>query len=80
MASDEEENEVVESEPVEAEPAALPEETAETRSSEARRKVREQMQAEIDAFLNSGGRIEKLEPSSSAQGTVLTAGVNDLSQ
>jgi hypothetical protein len=42
--------------------------------------VREQMQAEIDAFLRGGGRIEKLEPSAANQSTSPTAGVNDLSQ
>ena len=44
-----------------------------SRSSEARRKLREQMQAEIDAFLRAGGRIQQLEPTVSAQAAPLTA-------
>ena len=73
---DETETETVDSEAVEAEAAAASsprEEPAETRSSEARRKLREQMQAEIDAFLKSGGRIQQLEPTVSAQAAPLTA-------
>jgi hypothetical protein len=70
------ETEAVDSEAVEAEAAAASsprEEPAETRSSEARRKLREQMQAEIEAFLKSGGRIQQLEPTVSAQAAPLTA-------
>jgi hypothetical protein len=80
MSSEDEEdnNDLVESEPVEAEPPPTEKELAEARSLESRRKMREQMQADIEAFLNKGGRIEQLEPSASAQG--ITAGVNDLSQ
>lgn len=73
---DETEAEAVDSEVVEAEVAAASstrEEPAETRSSEARRKLREQMQAEIDAFLQAGGRIQQLEPTVSAQAAPLTA-------
>ena len=73
---DETETEAVDSDTVEAEVAAASsarEEPAETRSSEARRKLREQMQAEIDAFLQSGGRIQQLEPTVSAQAAPLTA-------
>ena len=73
---DETETEAVDSDTVEAEVAAASsacEEPAETRSSEARRKLREQMQAEIDAFLKSGGRIQQLEPTVSAQAAPLTA-------
>ena len=72
----ESETEAVDSEVVEAEAAAASsarEEPAETRSSEARRKLREQMQAEIDAFLEAGGRIQQLEPTVSAQTAPLTA-------
>ena len=71
---DETETEAVDSEVVEAEVAAASstrEEPAETRSSEARRKLREQMQAEIDAFLRAGGRIQQLEPTVSAQAAPL---------
>lgn len=73
---DETETEAVDSDVVEAEAAAaspVREELAETRSSEARRKLREQMQAEIEAFLKSGGRIQQLEPTVSAQAAPLTA-------
>lgn len=77
-SEDEEDNDIVESEPAEAEPPPTEKELAEARSLESRRKAHEQMQADIEAFLNRGGRIEQLEPSASAQG--ITAGVNDLSQ
>jgi hypothetical protein len=75
MSSEDEENEIVESETAEAEPvaAAVRDEPVETRSSEARRKLRDQMQAEIEAFLKAGGRIEQVAPNASAQGTSLTA-------
>jgi len=78
MSSEDEETETeaVDSDTVEVEVAAASsarEEPAETRSSEARRKLREQMQAEIDAFLKSGGRIQQLEPTVSAQVAPLTA-------
>jgi len=79
MSSDDEENEVVDSEQLESDVASYREEQAETRSLEARRRLRDQMQAEIEAFLRNGGRIEKLEPTASASASV-TAGVNDLSQ
>ena len=73
---DETETESVDSDAVEAEAAVAAstrEELVETRSSEARRKLREQMQAEIEAFLKSGGRIQQLEPTVSAQAAPLTA-------
>lgn len=73
---DETETEAVDSDAVEAEAAVAAstrEELVETRSSEARRKLREQMQAEIDAFLRAGGRIQQLEPTVSAQSAPLTA-------
>jgi len=73
---DETETEAVDSDAVEAEAAVAAstrEELVETRSSEARRKLREQMQAEIDAFLKAGGRIQQLEPTVSAQSAPLTA-------
>ena len=80
MSSDDEEPEVVESDAVEAEsepePAAAREETVETRSIEARRKLREQMQADIDKFLKSGGQIEHVEPSVTEQESN-PAGVTD---
>ena len=73
---DETETEAVDSDAVEAEAAVAAstrEELVETRSSEARRKLREQMQAEIDAFLKAGGRIQQLEPTVSSQSAPLTA-------
>ena len=73
---DETETEAVDSDAVEAEAAVAAstrEELVGTRSSEARRKLREQMQAEIDAFLKAGGRIQQLEPTVSAQTAPLTA-------
>lgn len=79
-ADDDEEREVVDSEPMETEAVSPREEHTDNRSSEARRKLRDQMQADIESFLRAGGRIEKLEPSASAHGVSVTAGVNDLSQ
>jgi hypothetical protein len=78
MSSEDEDNDTVESEAadaadVDAAAAAVREEPAETGSSEARRKLRDQMQADIEAFLKAGGRIEQVEPSASAQSTPLTA-------
>ena len=81
MSADEEDNEAVETEQAEAAEAPPPrDELMDAPSSESRRKLREQMEAEIEAFLRGGGRIEKLEPSVTAQTTSPTAGVNDLSQ
>ena len=81
MSSEDEENEAVDAEPAEAEESPPPrDETADAPSSESRRKLREQMQAEVDAFLSGGGRIEKLEPSANPPSSSPTAGVNDLSQ
>ena len=80
MSSEDEENEAVDAEPAEAEESPPRDETADAPSSESRRKLREQMQAEIDAFLSGGGRIEKLEPSANPPSSSPTAGVNDLSQ
>jgi len=81
MSADEEDSEAVETE--QAEPAEAPpprDELMDAPSSESRRKLREQMKAEIEAFLRGGGRIDKLEPSVTTQTTSPTAGVNDLSQ
>ena len=64
------------SEAVEAEVSAASsarDELLETGSSEVKRKLREQMQAEIDAFLKGGGRIEQVAPTVSAQSAPLTA-------
>jgi len=75
MSSEDEEDETAETESAEAEVVApvVREEPAEVRTSEARRKLRDQMQAEIDAFLRAGGRIEQVAPSAGAEGTPLTA-------
>lgn len=80
MSSEDEESDVVDSDQLESEAAPYREEQAESHSSESRRKLRDQMQAEIEAFLSAGGRIEKLEPNASAHGPSITAGVNDLSR
>ena len=86
MSADDEQPDDVDSEEVEAEaeaeadaeaPAVVArDETAELRSSEARRKLRNQMQADIERFLKSGGRIEHVEPSVSGPATN-PAGTND---
>jgi len=84
MSSEDEETEteIVDSDTVEVEveveAVAVRDEPVETRSQEARRKLREQMQAEIDAFLKSGGRIEQVEPNVSAQPATNPAAVSDL--
>jgi hypothetical protein len=78
MASEgDEEPDVVDSDDAEAEaetdseaeaPAAVSrEEPVELRASESRRKLRDQMQADIERFLNSGGRIEVVDPNTSAK-------------
>jgi hypothetical protein len=44
-------------------PAAISkEEPVELRASESRRKLRDQMQADIERFLKSGGQIEVVDP------------------
>jgi len=90
MSSDEDEDREESSDAVEsddagseaggAEAAPQRDEGPELPSSESRRKLREQLQAEMDAFLKRGGRIEVLESATGAQGNSITAGVNDLSQ
>lgn len=70
MSSDEdEETEIVDSDDIEPEPAtsSTREEQAETRSIEARRQLRGQLESEIEAFLRSGGRIEQVAANVSAQ-------------
>lgn len=62
------------------EAAPARDELAELPSGESRRKLRAQLEAEMEAFLKRGGRIEVLESAANAQGTSFTAGVNDLSQ
>lgn len=56
-------------------PAA--DEAAELQSSEVRRKLRDQLEAEIQAFLAAGGSIQHVEPNASARPPVITAGVSD---
>ncbi len=46
-------------------------------SSEAHCKLRDQLEAEIQAFLAAGGSIEKIEPNASARPPVITASVSD---
>jgi hypothetical protein len=92
MSSDsDEEPDVADSEEVEAEaeteaaaeteaqaPVAR-EEPVEVRSIESRRKVRDQMQDDIERFLKSGGRIEVVDPAVSAQAAATTQGTSDAS-
>lgn len=56
-------------------PAA--DEPAELQSSEVRRKLRDQLEAEIQAFLAAGGSIQQVEPNASARPPIITAGVSD---
>jgi hypothetical protein len=89
MASDEDEDREESSEVADADDsdagggadaAPVRDEAAEIPSGESRRKLRAQLEAEMEAFLKRGGRIEVLESAANAQGTSFTAGVNDLSQ
>lgn len=68
-ADEEDEPEVVDSDNIEPEADAAParEETVELRSKESRSKLRDQMEADIEAFLRRGGRIEQVEPTATAQ-------------
>jgi len=63
-----------------AEAAPARDEAAELPSGESRRKLRAQLEAEMEAFLKRGGRIEVLESAANEKATSITAGVNDLSQ
>ncbi len=53
------------------------EEPVEFHSSETRRKLRDQLEAEIQAFLASGGSIEQVEANTSARPAIITASVGD---
>lgn len=63
----ENENESVDSDTIEVEASPLRDEPLEIRSLEARSRLRDQMQSDIEAFLRSGGRIEEVAPNVSAQ-------------
>ena len=78
MSPDEEDedNDNVDSETIEVEAPPPRDEPLETRSMEARCKLRDQMQSEIEAFLRSGGRIEQVAPNVSTQDTAKTAAEN----
>ncbi len=52
-------------------------EPVEFHSSETHRKPRDQLDAEIQAFLAAGGSIEKVEPNASARPPIITASVSD---
>ena len=58
---DEKEVETV-SEVVDLEFIGSREETAETRTSASRKRIREQVQSDIEAFLQAGGKIDQIEP------------------
>lgn len=53
------------------------EEPVEFHSSETRRKLRDQLEAEIQAFLASGGSIEQVDANTSARPAIITASVGD---
>lgn len=78
MSADDDEPEIVDSDEIEVEAAATREEQAETRSVEARRKLREQMEADIDAFLKAGGKIEQVSPHERARASSLSASTGDI--
>ena len=69
-------NDTVDSDMIEVEAPPPRDEPLETRSMEARCKLRDQMQSEIEAFLRSGGRIEQVAPNVSTQDTAKTAAEN----
>lgn len=52
-------------------------EPVEFHSSETHRKLRDQLDAEIQAFLAAGGSIEQVEPNVSARPPIITASVSD---
>lgn len=52
-------------------------EPVEFHSTETHRKLRDQLDAEIQAFLAAGGSIEKVEPNASARPPIITASVSD---
>ena len=62
MSAEDDEPEVVDSDNLDMDAGAARDEPVETRSAEARRKLREQMQADIERFLRSGGHIEQVAP------------------
>ena len=62
MTAEDDEPEVVDSDNLDVDAGAARDEPVETRSAEARRKLREQMQADIERFLQSGGHIEQVAP------------------
>ena len=78
MSAEDEEPEVVDSDEIEIEAAPAREEQAETRSAEARRKLREQMEAEIEAFLKAGGKIEQVSPHERARPPSISASTGDV--
>lgn len=70
MSPDEDEaedNDNGDSEAIEVEAPPPRDEPLETRSVEARDKLRDQMQSDVEAFLRSGGRIEQVAPNVSTQ-------------
>ncbi len=82
MSAENEDDDNLDSEAVEAEAEASAEagpreEPVETHSSESRRKLRDQLEAEIQAFLAAGGSIKQVEPNASARPPIITASVND---
>ena len=82
MSAENEDDDNLDSEAVEAEAEASAEagpreEPVEVPSSESRRKLRDQLEAEIQAFLAAGGSIKQVEPNASARPPIITASVND---
>ncbi|MCG3171368.1 MAG: hypothetical protein CALGDGBN_02969 [Pseudomonadales bacterium] len=84
MSAENEDDDNLDSEAVEAEAEAEAsaepgprEEPVEVPSSESRRKLRDQLEAEIQAFLAAGGSIKQVEPNASARPPIITASVND---
>ena len=66
-------NDTVDSDMIEVEAPPPRDEPLETRSMEARCKLRDQMQSDIEAFLRSGGRIEQVAPNVSTQDSAKAA-------
>ena len=77
MSADEEREEIEDDE-LDEQTSDESEGVIETRSSESHKRLREQMEAEVEASLRSGGKIEQVVNGSSQRAAPATASVGDL--
>lgn len=71
------EAEDVEVDAEDSESPAVRDEPIEFHSSETHRKLRDKLEAEIQAFLAAGGSIEKVEANIGARSPIITASAGD---